>query len=241
MRELVAISVPMHTALRIGIELAKLAAECRPTAHVCLFGLYAWMHAEELLGSVADSVIGGEFEASLVELASRLSDRLPLTGIPGVSLPGAAPVPPLLARLELITPRRDGSAPARALREARRQRRGRRASPATSRPAAAATHRCRHCPITPVYDGRFFVVPRDVVLADVAQQVAAGARHITFGDPDFFNGPRHGLGLLRALHAAHPELTFDVTIKVEHFLRTASFCRSCASSAASSWSRRSSR
>jgi len=35
------------------------------------------------------------------------------------------------------------------------------------------------------------VVSRDVVLADIRQQVAAGATHVTFGDPDFFNGPAH--------------------------------------------------
>ena len=52
---------------------------------------------------------------------------------------------------------------------------------------------CRHCPIPPVYGGRFFAVPGDVVLADVTRQVAAGARHITFGDPDFLNGPTHAL------------------------------------------------
>jgi radical SAM superfamily enzyme YgiQ (UPF0313 family) len=80
-------------------------------------------------------------------------------------------------------------------------------------------HRCRHCPIPPVYGGRFFVVPADVVLADVRQLVAAGARHITFGDPDFLNGPGHAIALARALHAEFPHVTFDVTAKVEHLLR----------------------
>jgi hypothetical protein len=82
-------------------------------------------------------------------------------------------------------------------------------------------HTCRHCPIVPVYGGRFRVVPREVVLEDVRRQVAAGARHLTFGDPDFFNGPGHALPLVGALHAEHPGLTYDVTIKVEHLLRYA--------------------
>ena len=80
-------------------------------------------------------------------------------------------------------------------------------------------HLCRHCPIVPVYDGRFRVVPREVVLADIRQQVAAGAEHISFGDPDFFNGPTHALRIALAMHAEHPQLTFDATIKVEHLLR----------------------
>jgi hypothetical protein len=80
-------------------------------------------------------------------------------------------------------------------------------------------HQCRHCPIPPVYGGRFFVVPLEIVLADVRQLVAAGATHITFGDPDFLNGPRHALAVARALHAEFPRMTFDITAKVEHLLR----------------------
>jgi hypothetical protein len=79
-------------------------------------------------------------------------------------------------------------------------------------------HRCRHCPIVPIYNGQFRVVPADVVLADIDQQIAAGAGHITFGDPDFFNGPTHARRIVEALHARHPAVTYDVTIKVEHLL-----------------------
>src|SRR5206468_1333924 len=79
-------------------------------------------------------------------------------------------------------------------------------------------HLCTHCPIPPVYGGRFFVVPPDVVLEDVRRQVQAGATHITFGDPDFLNGPKHALKVVRALHAEFPALTFDFTAKVEHIL-----------------------
>jgi hypothetical protein len=82
-------------------------------------------------------------------------------------------------------------------------------------------HRCRHCPIVPVYDGRFRIVPQAIVLADVRAQVAGGARHITFGDPDFLNGVRHATELVRAFHAEFPEVTYDVTIKIEHLLRHA--------------------
>jgi hypothetical protein len=68
----------------------------------------------------------------------------------------------------------------------------------------------------PVYDGVFRVVEREVVLADVRQQVAAGAQHISFGDPDFFNGIRHAMEVVEAFHAEFPAVTYDVTIKIEH-------------------------
>ena len=82
-------------------------------------------------------------------------------------------------------------------------------------------HLCRHCPIVPIYKGRFRATPADVVLADIAAQVRAGAQHITFGDPDFFNGPTHARRIVEQLAAAHPGVTYDVTIKVEHLLKHA--------------------
>jgi radical SAM superfamily enzyme YgiQ (UPF0313 family) len=80
-------------------------------------------------------------------------------------------------------------------------------------------HLCKHCPVVPVYNGTLRVVQPSVVLADVDAQVAAGASHLTFGDPDFFNAPGHALRVVKALHEQHPTLTYDVTIKVEHLLK----------------------
>jgi hypothetical protein len=77
---------------------------------------------------------------------------------------------------------------------------------------------CLHCPIPPVYGGRFFVVPQEIVLEDIRRLVGSGATHITFGDPDFLNGPGHSLNVLRLMRQEFPELTFDFTAKVEHIL-----------------------
>ena len=82
-------------------------------------------------------------------------------------------------------------------------------------------HLCRHCPIVPVYNGVFRIVDRDVILEDIRQQVAVGAQHVTFGDPDFFNGVGHAIPLVESLHREFPELTYDVTIKIEHLLQGA--------------------
>ena len=80
-------------------------------------------------------------------------------------------------------------------------------------------HTCLHCPITPIYHGRFFAIPTEIVLADIRAQAAQGVRHITFGDPDFFNGPTHALRIIRSLHTEFPNMTFDATIKIEHLLK----------------------
>jgi hypothetical protein len=73
--------------------------------------------------------------------------------------------------------------------------------------------------VVPVYQGKFFVIPADIVLDDIRAQVQAGAQHISFGDPDFFNGPGHALRIVRTLHQEFPALTYDATIKIEHIVR----------------------
>lgn len=42
---------------------------------------------------------------------------------------------------------------------------------------------------------------------------------MTFGDPDFLNGPGHSLSIVRAMHTEFPHLTFDFTAKIEHLLK----------------------
>jgi radical SAM superfamily enzyme YgiQ (UPF0313 family) len=198
----VGIAVPMHTALRLGAEVGARVKLLHPHVHLCYYGLYAPLNREYLVAHGADSIVGGEYEAALVELIRGGS-------APDVSLerlkfaaPARATLPPLerYARLETA-----GGAHLAGYTEASR----------------GCLHHCRHCPIPPVYGGRFFVVPVEVVVADVTAQVAAGARHITLGDPDFLNGPKHALAVARAIHAAHPTVTFDVTVKVEHILKHA--------------------
>ena len=63
------------------------------------------------------------------------------------------------------------------------------------------------------------MVDRGVVLEDVRLQVESGAQHITFGDPDFFNGIRYAMQLVEDFHSKFPTVTYDVTIKIEHLLK----------------------
>ena len=214
---LIVISVPMHTALRLGSRVLSRIRDLGSTAHVAFFGLYAELNAEYLLGAGASSVIGGEYEIPLRELARRIHAGLPVEAgaVPGVRVdhrPAAAieerPVFPAPARDALPALRsyagfeRDGVIISAGYVEATR----------------GCHHTCTHCPITPVYGGSLVVVPRDTVFADIATQIEAGARHITFGDPDFFNGPAHSLRIARMMHERWPNVSFDATIKIEHLL-----------------------
>ncbi len=203
---LVAIAVPMHTALRIGVQAARQVRRLNPAATICFYGLYATLNRDYLLEHGAAAVLGGETEEALVALAERLEAG---------EAPESAPAPHL-GKLTFPVPSRD-RLPALA-RYAAFERNGERRVAGVVEASRGCLHECLHCPIPPVYGGRFFVVPREIVLEDVRRQVAAGARHISFADPDFLNGPGHSFAIVRAMHEEFPDLSFDFTAKVEHLL-----------------------
>lgn len=214
--ELVVIFTPMHTALVLGVQAAQRVRALKPKAHICLAGLYAWLNADYVLETVADSVVGGEVEPVLVALAQALGQGADWRAVPGV-VSAVRRNAPHLERIVWPVPER---APLPALTHyAQYAHNGHRQLAGYVEASRGCLHTCQHCPITPVYQGRFFVVPVPTVLADVRQQVTQGAGHITFGDPDFLNGPKHALKILRALHAEFPALTFNFTAKVEHILK----------------------
>src|SRR5260221_1218387 len=156
-------------------------------------------------------VAGGEFEESLVRAARRIvaGEPVPASEVPRVSH----------QRLAFLAPERSGLPP--LARYARLRVGDEERVTGYTEASRGCRHRCRHCPVVPVYDGRFRIVPREVVLEDVARQVDAGARHVTFGDPDFWNGIGHARPLVQELHRRFPDLTYDVTIKIEHLLHHA--------------------
>ena len=208
---LVAFYLPMHTATRLALRILPRIRALAPQAHFCGYGLYAPLNREHLQRSGMQTLIGGEFEGALLELARRLRDAGPHR----VSA-GEVTVP--LDRLPFLRPERAGL-PDLSSYAALEWPYGRTSIAGYTEASRGCKHTCRHCPIVPVYQGRFRIVPREVVLADIRQQVAAGASHITFGDPDFLNGPGHALAILEAMHAEFSHLTCDVTIKVEHLLQ----------------------
>jgi radical SAM superfamily enzyme YgiQ (UPF0313 family) len=200
---LVGFFLPMHTATRLAVPVIARVRELNPDAAICAFGLYAPLNIELLRELGVRHVLGAEFEDDLHRLAS------------GTGVNASAGVP----RVTFRTPERDGLPPLARYATLRIGQDTRVVG--YTEASRGCKHTCRHCPIVPVYDGRFRVVPLDLVLADVRAQIAAGARHVTFGDPDFFNGIRHAMDVVRAVHAECPGISYDVTIKVEHLLEQA--------------------
>jgi radical SAM superfamily enzyme YgiQ (UPF0313 family) len=231
--DLIAFYVPMHTATRLAAGLIAPVRAMNPRAHLCFYGLYAPVNEEYLRGLGVGTILGGEFEEGLASLAARLDTKLSFQAERGFcftpdekQIPRSLPRPrnnsqtqdePVisLARQKFLVPDRAGmpelSKYARVVMPGGDQR-----IAGSTEATRGCKHLCRHCPIVPVYGGTFRVVERDVVLEDIRRQVAARAQHITFGDPDFFNGPAHALSIVEAMHREFPELSYDVTIKIEH-------------------------
>jgi radical SAM superfamily enzyme YgiQ (UPF0313 family) len=214
---LVAVSVPMHTAMRIGQGVLDRLRATHPETPVVFYGLYAVLNADHLFATGASAVIGGEFDGPLREIAEHLATggNLATADLPGVITP-ANRTPEQAPKSAFPTPRRAELPVLRSY--AGLEENGTIVAAGYVEATRGCHHTCTHCPITPVYGGRLVVVPRDRVLDDIARQVEMGARHITFGDPDFFNGPAHSLRILREMRERWPELTFDATIKIEHIL-----------------------
>jgi radical SAM superfamily enzyme YgiQ (UPF0313 family) len=219
----VGISVPMHTALRLGVRVAELIRVINPSCHICFYGLYASLNSEYLLQALADSVVGGEYEIPLRSLIQALDSEHPISDVEGVSSRRRV-VAPSLKRLHSTTSTVPHPVPTRGGlptldQYAKLEHQGTQRLVGYVEASRGCLHHCLHCPIVPVYDGRFFLVPEGVVLEDIRRQVHAGATHITFGDPDFLNGPGHSMNIVQAMHAEFPHLTFDVTAKIEHILK----------------------
>jgi len=220
--DLVGFYVPMHTATRLAIQRLGRVRELNPRAHLCFYGLYAPLNESYLRRLGAQTILGGEFEEGLVALVKRLaSGKASDSPSCAKATEGEQPEPVVsTARQRFRVPDRSG------LPDLSRYARlelanGARRIVGYTEASRGCKHLCRHCPIVPVYQGRFRIVQREIVLADIRQQVAAGAEHITFGDPDFFNGIGHSLAIVEALRREHPRVTYDVTIKVAHLLRYA--------------------
>ena len=207
--DLVGFYVAMHTATRIAVEALPRIQAMAPKAHLCVYGLYAPMNESLFRGLGVGTVLGGEFEGGLLSVVGRLragkgavqtEALIDLSKVAFV-VPDRSKLPELDKYAQLEMP--DESRRIVGFVEASR----------------GCKHVCRHCPVVPVYQGRFSVIPREVILADARNQIAAGAQHLSFGDPDFLNGPTHAIKTVREINREFPHITYDATIKVEHLLK----------------------
>jgi len=158
----VGFSVPMHTAMRLAMRAAAGVRRARPELPVCFYGLYAPVSRDLTVGALADRVIAGEYEPALTAWVGALAAGGP---------PGARADEPLiqLGRGQFELPARDLLPPLE--RYAHLALGGDERLVGYVEASHGCVHRCRHCPVPPVYDGRIRIVGADTVLGDIASLV----------------------------------------------------------------------
>lgn len=208
------IYLSMLTATRIASEAMPRIKQMASTAKIAVYGWYAPVNEEFLRELGVDAVFGGESEEDMLAYADSIYNKtdhpasqeavVQLSRIK-FQLPDRRSLPALDNYAQLVMP--DGSKRIMGFTETTR----------------GCKHLCRHCPVVPVYKGHFYAIPADIVLEDIRQQVAQGAQHISFGDPDFLNGPRHARRIIETMHEEFPALTYDAVIKIEHLVKLPDF------------------
>jgi radical SAM superfamily enzyme YgiQ (UPF0313 family) len=215
--EAVAFSVPMHTAMRLCRQVVADIRLERPELPIAVYGLYATTGCPG-----ASLAVSGEYLEPLLGWADRQATGAgPSAHSAPVRALGRSPAPTPLPARDLLPP---------LGRYARFRRGGTEQLVGALEATRGCAHRCRHCPVPTVYDGRTRAADLDVLLADVDQLVGMGATHLSFGDPDFLNRPAHASRVVDAVHRTFPALTFDVTVKVEHILADRARWRTWAAS-----------
>jgi hopanoid C-3 methylase len=222
--DLVAIAIPLFDALYPGIEIAQRVRQVNPTAHITFFGQYATINSTRLAGKYGDTCISGEWEEPLVGLASYLSSgSSDLISIPGVvdidQIVRGAVIHPYISRKHFRVPTRHLLPPLHKYPQLQVDKLcGGKQIVGATETARGCHHKCLYCSVFASYEGRVLLVPEEIVLQDVRYLVDNGMTHLTFIDADFFNTKRHGIKILRKLHAEFPDLTYDFTTRVDHIL-----------------------
>ncbi|MDE0309737.1 MAG: CUAEP/CCAEP-tail radical SAM protein [Acidiferrobacterales bacterium] len=208
--QVVAFHLAMHTGARLAAELIPQVVANHSDAALCVYGLYAPVNDEFFRSLGCEFVFGGEAESDILALCRAVRDTGSLSELRETrrsldKLVFVRPLRSLLPELDQYSylTCADGTEKTTGFVEASR----------------GCRHLCRHCPVVPVYSGTFRVVSTDVVLEDIRQQIDAGAQHISFGDPDFLNGPGHARRIIDRFQQEYPGMTWDATVKIEHLLR----------------------
>jgi radical SAM superfamily enzyme YgiQ (UPF0313 family) len=213
--KVVAFSVPLFDSLKPTLESVRDLRTDGYEGLIVLYGNYAMLNKESLLGRYADAIILGDWETSLVEIARRASVGASISSIANVACSGATGATTYL-RSGHLPPNRAGLPPLTAYRYAEVERRAGGAVVVGNVEASRGCRfSCSYCSVFAAHHNKVVIQPLEVVIADIDQLVEMGAEHICFVDAEFQNATKHAISIVAEMHARHPKLSFDFTSRAD--------------------------
>lgn len=222
-RDLIFISLPLFDAVMPGVELLATIKRLNPATKVCFYGQHATIHATRLTEKGADFCILGDWELTMKSLINALFTGARIS-LPGVMNQGDITEPaPFFSKKGFSVPNRKilpslDKYPNKQLNKLL----GKDVTVGSTELARGCKHKCLYCSVYAAYDGRVIKIPADIIIDDVKNMVDGGMTHLTFIDADWFSTRHYGIEILTYLHKIHPELTFDITTRVDHIIENES-------------------
>ncbi len=217
MSDFIAFSVPTFGAIETSVKLSKSLRKQGYSNPIVFYNQYATVQPDSFLLDEKCYIVNGEFETVLEEMFNTYKKGEKLDDLEFVySLTNRNPSKNLK--------RKKFNIPDRSM------------LPALSNYAykdgklvgnietmRGCAHGCTYCSVFAAYEKRVIKIPEDIVLGDIDQVVNMGATHITFIDADFFSTGKRGVRIIEQMHAKHPHLTFDITLRLDDVVRYREF------------------
>ncbi|WP_317910613.1 arsinothricin biosynthesis radical SAM protein ArsL [Klebsiella michiganensis] len=222
-KQIIFISLPLFDAVLPGVELMTTIRRLNTAAKICFYGQHATIHAMRLTEKGADYCILGDWELPMKSLVNACNEGSHLA-LPGIMSKGDLTEPaPFFSKKGFSVPDRSvlpslEKYPNKQLNKLL----GKDVVVGSTELARGCKHKCLYCSVYAAYDGRVIKIPAEVITEDVRNLVAAGMTHLTFIDADWFSTRHYGIEILTELHKQHPELTFDITTRVDHIIENES-------------------
>jgi radical SAM superfamily enzyme YgiQ (UPF0313 family) len=213
--DLIAISIPLYESIQRAADILAEILRQRPDAVVVLYGSHAVLQRNALLALGASAIALGDWEETLVQVAARMSQKMPLDGIAGLATPFAS-ASHVYHRSGHRVPDRSSLPGLKQYVYAEAVKRiGSDVVMGNVETARGCRFSCSYCSIFASNHKKVTVFDGDVIHQDIANLVELGATHICFTDAEFFNAPANALEVARRMHREFPALTFDFTTRAD--------------------------
>lgn len=211
--DLIAFSVATFGAISSTVELAKTLRKEGYSNPFIFYNQYAIVQPDTFLLDDACFVINGVYEPVLLNIVKALQEHKSVQSVDFVLSKTNSEAKKLLKLNTFFVPDRSVLPP---LSQYVKRKGSIVGNVETMRGCA---HGCTYCSVFAAYQKRVIKIPIEIVLADIAQVVKMGAKHITFIDADFFSTGKRGITIIERMHMLFPDLTFDLTMRLDDAIR----------------------